>query len=195
MLTLDRERIGHLLATGDTRWIHRAAYDLMGYAPDAPASSAGMPRGRSLYGTLPEQLKDETSFVSRLRRILSIRETYEIALADQVDVPAVSHRGVLVMVHLLPDGRHQVSVLNFSPEEVPAQVISEHLPPGAALTDMITGDDLGVVNELHGFTVDLAAHDGVSVLVTAPAEAGPDDAHGSTATAPAGATQGTEVRL
>ena len=29
MLTVDRELIGHLLATGDTRWIHRGAYDLL----------------------------------------------------------------------------------------------------------------------------------------------------------------------
>jgi trehalose synthase len=70
MLTLDRNVIAPLLATGDTRWIHRAAYDLMGYDPDAAKSLSGMPRGVSLYGDLPKQLAEPSSFASRLRRIL-----------------------------------------------------------------------------------------------------------------------------
>ena len=73
MLTLSDPRLHDLLRTGDTRWIHRAAYDLMDYQPEAVESSSGMPRGRSLYGSLPEQLKNRTSFVSRLREILAVR--------------------------------------------------------------------------------------------------------------------------
>ena len=44
------------MADGDTRWIHRGAYDLMGVAPSATASSAGLPRAQTLYGSIPEQL-------------------------------------------------------------------------------------------------------------------------------------------
>ena len=33
MLTLERSKVSRLLASGDTRWIHRAAYDLMDYQP------------------------------------------------------------------------------------------------------------------------------------------------------------------
>jgi trehalose synthase len=35
MLTLERSKVPRLLASGDTRWIHRAAYDLMDYRPEA----------------------------------------------------------------------------------------------------------------------------------------------------------------
>ena len=49
-LTLDRSQIKALLADGDTRWIHRAAYDLMDYRPNATESTSQMPRGKNLYG-------------------------------------------------------------------------------------------------------------------------------------------------
>ena len=38
MLTLPRSQVSELLTQGDTRWIHRAAYDLMSYRPDAVES-------------------------------------------------------------------------------------------------------------------------------------------------------------
>jgi len=56
-----------VLRGGDTRWIHRAAHDLMGVNPDATKSMAGMPCGRSLYGSIPEQLADDTSCTRQLQ--------------------------------------------------------------------------------------------------------------------------------
>src|SRR5262245_52005924 len=47
MLTLPAKDVSELLRGGDTRWIHRAAHDLMGINPQATKSLAGMPRGRS----------------------------------------------------------------------------------------------------------------------------------------------------
>ena len=167
MLPLERDGIRHLLATGDTRWIHRAAYDLMGYGENPEFT--GMPRGRSLYGTLPGQLEDPESFVSGLREILEIRTRSGVATARQVDVPPVSHKGMLVMVHELPEGaRHQVTVLNFTQEDITGTVRSEHLVPGSAVLDMTTGDELGEVDDLNSFSVTLATHDGLSLLVTPP---------------------------
>ena len=58
MLTLERKQVSWALASGDTRWIHRSAYDLMDYRREATESLSKMPRGISLYGCLPEQLKD-----------------------------------------------------------------------------------------------------------------------------------------
>lgn len=167
MLPLPREGIEHLLAGGDTRWIHRAAYDLMGYAEDG-VHFPGMPRGRSLYGTLPDQLADPDSFVSQLRGILRVREESGLNVATQVDVPAVSHKGMLVMVHELPSGNHQVTVLNFSQEEISGTVRSEELVPGSHVADMFDGAELGDVDDLNSFTVTLAPHDGVSLLITPP---------------------------
>jgi trehalose synthase len=48
MLTLERSKVARLLASGDTRWIYRAAYDLMDYQPEATESPSKMPRGSSL---------------------------------------------------------------------------------------------------------------------------------------------------
>ena len=75
----------------------------MGVNPPATQSMAGMPRGRSLYGPIPEQLADDTSFLRQLQAILRVRSHYGIATSRQVDIPEVSHRGMLVLVHELED--------------------------------------------------------------------------------------------
>ena len=165
MLTLERSQIAPLLETGDTRWIHRAAYDLMDYQPGASESSSRMPRGRSLYGSLPKQLKTRTSFVSRLRDILAIRRRFGIATSTQVDVPAVSNKALLVMVHRLDSGLLQVTALNFSNSPIADLVVSEHFSPGAAVIDMFTDRKLGMVDQRHTFPIDLNPHQGMSLLI------------------------------
>ena len=47
-LPLDRSKVRGLIGTGDTRWIERGAYDLMGKAPDAKKSASGMPVAKGL---------------------------------------------------------------------------------------------------------------------------------------------------
>ena len=165
MLTLERSQVARLVETGDTRWIHRAAYDLMDYQPGALESSSKMPRGRSLYGSLPEQLKDRASFVSRLRDILAVRRSYGIATSTQVDVPAVSNNALLVMVHRLDSGFIQVSALNFSNYPISDRVVSEYLSPGAAVIDMFTDRRLGMVDQMRSFPVGLSPHQGMSLLI------------------------------
>ncbi|MFI7067486.1 maltose alpha-D-glucosyltransferase [Kribbella sp. NPDC050124] len=169
MLTLDRAEVAELIAGGDTRWIHRAAYDLMGYEGDT--TFQGMARGRSLYGTLPQQLADPDSFTSGLRRILQIREACHLPTANQIDVPPVSHKGMLVMVHEIPDrATQQVTVLNFAQEEVTGTIQSEHLVPGSTITNMFDAEPLGEVDDLQSFSVTLGPHDGLSLRLTLPKE-------------------------
>ena len=171
MLTLPRADVAELLRGGDTRWIHRAAHDLMGVNPAATQSTAGMPRGKSLYGPIPDQMGDETSFLRQLQAILRVRSHYGIATSRQIDIPEVSHRGMLVLVHQLADeGRYQLTVLNFANEEVAGTVRSEKLPPGGEVSDMFTGKALATVDDLHSFAVELPAHHGMSLLVEAPVE-------------------------
>ena len=160
MLTLERSKVARLIESGDTRWIHRAAYDLMDYQPGSSESSSKMPRGRSLYGSLPEQLKNENSFVSRLRDILAIRRSYGIATSTQIDIPAVSNKALLVMVHRLDTGLIQVAALNFSSHQISDRVVSEHLLPGAAVIDMFTDKRLGMVDQSRSFPVALNPHEG-----------------------------------
>jgi trehalose synthase len=167
MLTLDRKQVSRLLADGDTRWIHRAAYDLMDYRPHAHESLSKMPRGTSLYGSLPAQLQDGASFVRRLAEILTVRKRYGIAASIQLDVPHVSNKAMLVMVHQLTDAE-QVTVLNFSAHAIAGSVSSEALVPGSVLVDMFTDEEVGEVDDLHTFAISLEPHEGKSLLVLCP---------------------------
>jgi hypothetical protein len=134
-----------------------------------------MPRGTALYGALPTQLQDPNSFASQLSQILSVRKRYGIAGARQVDVPQVSNKAMLVMVHELSDAE-QVTVLNFSPQPISGSVISEKLVPGSLLVDMFTDEEIGQVDDLHSFTVNLGPHQGLSLLVLCPGDH-PVDGH------------------
>lgn len=170
MLTLERSKVSRLLASGDTRWIHRAAYDLMDYQPEATESPSKMPRGTSLYGSLPQQLQDPNAFASRLRDILAVRTRYGIAGAVQADVPEVADKAMLVMVHFLDNSHRQVTVLNFSNQSIAGRVTSEHLAPGAAVIDMCTDQVIAEVDPERTFPVFLEPHQGMALL-TIPATA------------------------
>jgi trehalose synthase len=165
MLTVDAANIADLIADGDTRWINRGAHDLRGV--DEPAREGRMPPAPSLYGTLPEQLADRSSFASRLRTIIDVRRKHQIATSVQVDIPDVSHRSELVMVHRLDEETLQLTVLNFSGEQVSGSVRSEHLPAGATVTDMFTDEELATVDDLHSFGLVLEGYQGTSLLVRA----------------------------
>jgi len=149
---------------------------LMGVAPRARKSDAGMPRGRSLYGSIPDQLDDETSFVRQLQAILAVRRHYGIATSTQIDIPDVSHKGMLVLVHQLGDpAQLQLTVLNFADEPIAGTVRSEALPPGGQIKDMFTNEPFGTVDDLRSFAVGIEAHHGMSLLVRAP-DADPPEA-------------------
>lgn len=173
MLTVPAAEVSDLLAAGDTRWIERGAHDILGVDPTATRSSAGMPRARSLYGPLPEQLADPDSFASRLSRILDLRRESGIATASQVDIPEVAHPGMLVLVHRLDNGApyaaspSQVTVLNFSHEPTEGTVRSEHLEPGSEVVDAATGDVIGRVDDLQSFAVALPAYGARFLLLRA----------------------------
>src|SRR5205807_1354438 len=102
-LPLHADEVGSLIRDGDTRWINRGAYDLMGYSPEAEQSLAGLPRAKDLYGGLPAQLRDKTSFARRLQRILSVRAEYNLATAHQLDIASSADPAVLVLVHQLSE--------------------------------------------------------------------------------------------
>ena len=165
LLTLEPSQVSWMLATGDTRWINRGAYDLMDYQPDAAEAESKVPRAVSLYGSLPEQLDDANSFVSRLRDILAVRARYGIATSTQVDVPPVSDKAMLVMVHRLDSGVTQVTVLNFSSHPVRGTVTSEHLPPGSKVIDMFTNHVLTEVDKACSFGVRLRPYQGMALLI------------------------------
>ncbi|HEX7215209.1 MAG TPA: maltose alpha-D-glucosyltransferase, partial [Methylomirabilota bacterium] len=130
-LTLPDDAVGSLIAEGDTRWINRGAYDLLGKHPSVTTSGSGLPRAQALYGSLPEQLQHRDSFASQLRAMLRVRAQYRINESEQVAVPAVRAPGLVVMVHRLPRGAGiQVTAVNFARAPVREAVAIEPAPAG-----------------------------------------------------------------
>jgi trehalose synthase len=164
-LPLAAEQVEHLMGDGDTRWIHRGAYDLVDLDPDSQLSAGGMPRARTLYGSLEEQLQVPDSFASQLKKILAVRRAYDIAASRQILIPEVEHPGLLIMVHELPAGKGtQITALNFSPEAI---VETLHLPgiaPGPVV-DIINERVEGDLTEEGEFTITLDAYEGLALRV------------------------------
>ena len=100
--------------------------------------------------------------------MLAVRTRYRIATSVQVDVPEVSNKAMLVMVHRLDTRQLQVTVLNFSSQPIAGSVKSQHLPPSSAVIDMFTDQLIAEVDPQHTFAVSLEPHQGMSLL-TAPA--------------------------
>ena len=164
-LPLPAEQVAHLMTDGDTRWIHRGAYDLVDLDPDAQLSTGQMPKARALYGSLPEQLLRPDSFASQLQKILAVRRAYDIAASKQILIPDVQHPGLLVMVHELPAGKGtQITALNFSAEPL---VETLHLPgvaPGPVV-DIINERVEGDLTEQGEFTITLDPYEGLALRV------------------------------
>lgn len=174
MLPVPEDAVHELIAGGDTRWIHRGAHDLIDADPSATASSSGMPRGRSLYGSIIEQLADTHSFATQLKEILRIRAEHAIDVASQIDIPDIAHPGVLALVHRLDEGDPsregaplQVTVLNFTGEAVETTVRSAHLASRSTVTDATSNTEIGVVDDLGSFLVQLPPY-GRMFLLTGP---------------------------
>lgn len=165
MLTLDPAEVADLVATGDTRWINRGAHDILGAMGATTPSLAGMPRGRSLYGGMQEQLNDPMSFARRLSHILDVRRQHAIATSRQLAVPVTSDEGVLVMVHELEAGRGiQLTVLNFAQRHAEARIDSPHLSPGTVMIDALTGAVAGTVDADRSLSLTMTPHQGMCVV-------------------------------
>ncbi|MCF9002881.1 maltose alpha-D-glucosyltransferase [Pseudomonas syringae] len=164
-LTLPADQVDHLMQDGDTRWVHRGAYDLVDLDPEAEFSAGDMPRPKTLYGSLVTQLQRPDSFASQLKKILAVRRAYDIAASRQILIPDVEHPGLLVMVHELPAGKGtQITALNFSAETI---VETLHLPgiaPGPVV-DIINERVEGDLTEQGEFTITLDAYEGLALRV------------------------------
>ena len=164
-LTLPAEEVAHLMEDGDTRWIHRGAYDLVGLDPTAEFSAGNMPRPKTLYGNLVDQLQRPDSFASQLKKILAVRRAYDIAASKQILIPDVQHPGLLLMVHELPAGKGtQITALNFSNEPIMETL---HLPGIAAgpVVDIINERVEGDLTEAGEFTITLDPYEGLALRV------------------------------
>lgn len=164
-LTLPRAQVAELLEDGDTRWIHRGAYDLMDANPEATASQAGLPKAPALYGSLAAQLQRPDSFARQLQKLLAVRARYGINVSRQVQVPNVFSKSLLVMVHELPDGKGtQVTALNFGASSINEAVQIEGAP-SREVFNMLTEQNEGRTTPSGELRIRLAAYDGKSILL------------------------------
>ncbi|WP_416739342.1 maltose alpha-D-glucosyltransferase [Pseudomonas sp. NFX71] len=164
-LPLPAELVAHLMLDGDTRWIHRGAYDLVDLNPEAELSEGQMPRPKTLYGSLTSQLKDHDSFASQLKRILAARRSYDIAASRQILVPDVEHPGLLIMVHELPAGKGtQITALNFGSTAITETLHLPNIAPGPVV-DIINERVEGDLTPEGEFTITLDAYEGLALRV------------------------------
>jgi trehalose synthase len=164
-LTLPAAAVADLMGDGDTRWVNRGAYDLLGVDPAATHSQAGLPRARTLYGSLPAQLRDPHSFASQLRHLLAVRRRYRIFESRQIAVPDVTAPGLLILVHALPDGLGtEITALNFGAEPLEETVTLEAVA-GQPVRELLRDEAAGAVDTQGRFTVKLAGHEGKAYWV------------------------------
>lgn len=137
-LTLPAAAVRERLADGDTRWINRGAYDLLGSNPIARRSAAGLPRATSLYGPLPSQLEHPDSFASQLARMLKVRSQLRLYAGEVVDVPPVRAKGLFVMVNRLPDRSDlEVTVINFGSSPVDETITIKSAAPAMRVINLL----------------------------------------------------------
>jgi trehalose synthase len=164
-LPLPADQVAHLMTDGDTRWIHRGAYDLVDLDPSAEYSAGNMPRPRTLYGSLTEQLQRSDSFASQLKKVLAVRRAYDIAASKQILIPDVQHPGLLVMVHELPAGKGtQITALNFGSEALVETLHLTGIAPGVVV-DIINERVEGDLTEEGEFTISLDPYEGLALRV------------------------------
>ncbi len=72
------------------------------------------PNENSLYGSIPSQMKNSSSFATELKTILSTRINSGIDQGELIAVPDTAQKGLLVLMHRLPgSGITQLLALNF----------------------------------------------------------------------------------
>jgi trehalose synthase len=165
-LTVPAESVKTRIADGDTRWINRGAYDLLGKSSRATKSSADLPRAPVLYGALPEQLKSPASFAWQLKRMLRVRAEYRINESEQVDGPAVKAPGLVVMVQRLPAGKGvEVTAINFGRRAIHETVEIKTAPPGGSVRDLLEDKAVGKLGPHRKLGLSLDGLEGRVLLI------------------------------
>jgi trehalose synthase len=171
-LPLPVTEVAELAKYGDTRWINRGAYDLMDVNAKAKVSADGLPKARTLYGSLAEQLAQPDSFVMQLKHLLAVRQAYGIAMGRQIAVPPVIAKGLLIMLHELPDARGtQITALNFSDEAIEETIMVPDTTPGPVV-DMLNETIVGDVTATGEVVIKLKPYEGQSLRIVTPIKVG-----------------------
>jgi trehalose synthase len=171
-LPVPRTAVENHFADEDYRWINRGGVDLLGANTAARSSQLGLPRAESLYGALPEQLKDENSFASQLKRLLAVRKKYKIEEAELIAAPVTDQPAVCILVlRSFDQSQTLIAVSNFSREAVNTEInlqdikeVSNAKVTGKQVYDCYDDRREGVVDDQGKFKTDLSAW-GAKLLV------------------------------
>jgi trehalose synthase len=136
-LTLPADSVRDRLADGDTRWINRGAYDLLGTNSKATRSAAGLPVATAIYGPLPRQLKNKNSFASQLAHMLKVRADMRLYAARLAEIPNVQAKGLFVLVHDLPDGDREITAINFDRTGIDESITVRGVADNAKAVDVL----------------------------------------------------------
>lgn len=137
-LTLPADVVRDRLADGDTRWINRGSYDLLGSNSKTKQSAAGLPVAVALYGPLPKQLEQRDSFASQLARLLKVRADMKLYAARLAEMPKVRAKGLFVLVHELPDNAGlEITAINFGSTPVDEMVVIQSAAEDAPAVDAL----------------------------------------------------------
>jgi len=172
-LPLPRQSVAELLKDDDFRWINRGGIDLMDVNPNAENSRFGLPRARTLYGSLPEQLKDPGSFVSQLRRILAARSKYNIAEGELVAVADVAESALCVLIMRVPEASTlAVSALNFGQKPIRERIDLGKIEAlrglalaGRPVLDSVSGEAADEVDAQGGLSIELEGWSGETLII------------------------------
>ena len=97
--------------------------------------------------------------------MLKVRQTYRIFASRQLDIPLVQSKGLLIMVHELPDAMGtQVTALNFAAGPIDEQVPLQDVPAGEVV-DMFRNAVVGTLGGDSRLRVKLAPYEGTSYLI------------------------------
>lgn len=176
-LPIPEEGVADKTRDGDFRWVNRGGVDLAGANPQATQSATGLPKAKALYGSLPQQLGDPKSFVSRLRRMLTARKDFRIAEAELTAVPTVRNPALCLLVLRLPgEDRVAITALNFGRRGIEEEVdlheaagIPLEKLRGRMLRDVVAGSDAGKVPDTGRLRIQLDALTGKTLVIQAGA--------------------------
>jgi len=149
-LTLPADSVRERIADGDTRWINRGAYDLLGTNSKATRSAAGLPVATTIYGSLPKQLKNRNSFASQLAHMLKVRADMRLYAARLADIPNVQAKGLFVLVHDLPDGAREITAINFGSTPIDESITVQGVAANAQAVDVLNEKSPAIGLEVGG---------------------------------------------
>jgi trehalose synthase len=135
-LPLEKKQIPSLLEDGDTRWLNRGAYDLLGNTT-ATHSPSGLLKAKTIYGPLPKQLKDPNSFINNIKKYLNARKSYKLHLADLVSNVEPKNKQLFGTIYKLPSNNLALIIVNFGQTEVKEDLVIEDIKDTYAI-NMLT---------------------------------------------------------